>query len=92
MAFIRGGNGGHQLCLNELTDALKIDQVPLQGRILHLKDIQQTLKSKLEIFGQVKLSHTIVQIDTGHLEKREEPVVLQDLYCSNFVIDDANLV
>lgn len=92
VALVSGRDGRHKFLLDELTDALEVDEVPLQRRVLHLEHIEKALQAELQVLGQVELRHTRVNDDSGHLNVGEEPVVLQDVLCRYFVVQDADFV
>lgn len=91
MTFVGRNHLRHKLLLNKFADSLKIDKISLKGRVLHLEDIEQTVKTHLHVFYQAELVLTAIQSHSSYLHVRKELVILQDLLSCDFVVYLADL-
>ena len=92
MTFVRVLNCIDKISLDKLANPFIVLQVVLQRSLLHLKDVDQILKTLFQVLFQVKLSFRLAHLYRHDLQEAEKAIIFEDLFGCQLVVHEADLV
>jgi len=92
VTFVRVLNCIDKISLDKLANPFIVLQVVLQRSLLHLKDVDQILKTLFQVLFQVKLSFRLAHLYRHDLQEAEKAIIFEDLFGCQLVVHEADLV